>query len=94
MKREDLGKMLEANLGWPVLSSGGSYEYQKLIDDELQDGAEGFWNDMIDALCADIETRKESIWFMAFDPEADGMDTYFADFLCGHLRRMKIGDGE
>lgn len=92
MKREDLGKMLQKSeeiVTWNEWAHG-----QEWTDIIFENAAVDFWNDVIDALCADIETRKESIWFMAFDPEAGGMDTYFADFLCGHLRRMKIGDDE
>lgn len=78
MEREDLGKRLEYQMGiWP--RTGSQYDSEE-IDLRYQWAAEGFWNDVIDALAAEAEAEVPS--------------ARYKSGVAGWLRQRKIGDDQ
>lgn len=78
MRREDLGKMLEQQMGQWVRDDS-QYDSEE-IDLRYQWAAEGFWNDVIDALAAEAEAEVSS--------------ARYKSGVAGWLRERKIGDDE
>lgn len=59
---------------------------------EWQKESETVVSIVLEELAKAAEVDAKRLWFMAFNPTAEGIETYFADFIAGWLRSLKGGE--